>query len=571
MYLPELKPIPAAAQTLDVFLGLNHNLRLRQGEFYDMENLTGDLFPVLSPRKPRGLVRENCRITAMQERDGLAYVEDGVLYINGKATDLALSQEGPKQLVSMGAYLIVLPDKKYYNTANPLDCGSMEAVTETKGPVMACPCNLDGSEITVASRGQQPPEHPADQTYWLDTAQGQLKQYTASTELWIVIATPYVKLSCGGLGKGFSSYDGVEISGDPALGDLAGSTVLYGCGEDYLIFPGLLGEKITLSQPVRVERRLPRMDYVIECGNRLWGCRYGPNDRGEIVNEIYCSKLGDFKNFHCYLGISTDSYTASLGSDGPFTGAVAYGGYPVFWKEKCVHKVFGQRPANFQIQTTACRGVKPGCSQSLAIVREVLYYKAAQGICAYDGSLPREISGPLGLERSGLAVAAGLNGKYYISLENQGKWQLFVYDTVRNLWHREDELQAKLLCACREDLWCLDEKGRLLTLLGTQGEKEKQVSWMAQTGIIGISLPGNKYLSKLSLRMLLNPGSMVEVEAEYDSSGHFESLGLVQGMSLKSFLLPVIPRRCDHMRLRIRGRGRVLLFAATKVLRPGSF
>ena len=69
-------------------------------------------------------------------------------------------------------------------------------------------------------------------------------------------------------------------------------------------------------------RSVPEMDFVIESGNRLWGCKYGVVD-GKAVNEIYASKLGDFKNWNCYAGRSTDSYVATRGSDGPFTGVHA--------------------------------------------------------------------------------------------------------------------------------------------------------------------------------------------------------------------------------------------------------
>ena len=32
------------------------------------------------------------------------------------------------------------------------------------------------------------------------------------------------------------------------------------------------------------------MDYVVQSGNRLWGCKYGMAD-GRAVNEIYASKF----------------------------------------------------------------------------------------------------------------------------------------------------------------------------------------------------------------------------------------------------------------------------------------
>lgn len=172
--------------------------------------------------------------------------------------------------------------------------------------------------------------------------------------------------------------------------------MLYGVGDDYLVVVGILDSQTTIENQITISRKMPLMDYVTECDNRLWGCRYGLNENGEVVNELYACKLGDFKNWNCFMGISTDSYAVSLGTDGPFTGAITHAGHPLFFKENCLHKVFGQIPANFQVQSSTCRGVQKGCSRSLSIVNEVLYYKSQHAVCAYDGSLPTEISTALG-------------------------------------------------------------------------------------------------------------------------------------------------------------------------------
>ena len=202
---------------------------------------------------------------------------------------------------------------------------------------------------------------------------------------------------------------------------------------------------------------MPNMDFIVESGNRLWGCKYGVAVNGQIVNEIYASKLGDFKNWNSFAGISTDSYAASVGTDGQFTGAITHLGYPIFFKENCMHKVYGNYPANYQIQTTACRGVQRGCERSLAIVNEVLYYKARSGVCAYDGSLPMEISSALGDEAYSNAVAGSLGNKYYISMvDSKKQWSLFVYDTLKGMWHREDSTRAIVFCNCRGDLYYID-------------------------------------------------------------------------------------------------------------------
>ena len=55
MYFPTLNARPRSQQTMDVFGGYNHNVRIQENEFYDMKNLTSDQAPVLAPRKGRGL------------------------------------------------------------------------------------------------------------------------------------------------------------------------------------------------------------------------------------------------------------------------------------------------------------------------------------------------------------------------------------------------------------------------------------------------------------------------------------------------------------------------------------
>lgn len=81
------------------------------------------------------------------------------------------------------------------------------------------------------------------------------------------------------------------------------------------------------GDPLIVRNEMPDLDYIIESGNRLWGCRY---DAANKINEIYASKLGDFKNWNSFSGLSTDSYAVSCGTDGKWTGAVTYYGYPLF-------------------------------------------------------------------------------------------------------------------------------------------------------------------------------------------------------------------------------------------------
>ena len=568
---------------MDAFGGYNHNLKIGDNEFYDMENLSGDLWPVVSPRKKRGLYAKDVNVQGLIAKDSLCYVDGRNFVINGYAVDMGLSTEAedcPKQLVSMGAYVIILPDKMYFNTSDFSDFGPIEAEVTVSDMVHLKPCRLDGTEYTPDYLQPEAPKEPANMALWMDTSRDphSLKQYSSAMGTWTSVESTYIKLQAPGIGRAFRQYDGITISGledgdNLQMQSINGAKVVYGQEEDAVIIPGLLDVPvITMNIPVTLSRKMPAMDFVIQQDNRLWGCRYGLNNEGQVVNELYACALGDFRNWNRFLGVSTDSYYVSLGSDGPFTWAIAQGGHPLFFKENCLHKVYGQIPANFQVQTTLCRGVQKGCGRSLAIVDEILYYKSRHGICAYDGSLPAEISKALGEEHYEDAVAAAFGSRYYIHMKHTatGKPSLFVYDTAKGLWHRESGLKAYLLCPCREELYCATEDGKILTLLGSGSPYEARLPWMLETGILGGSLPEKKFLLKLNLRLILEPESHLRLLAQYDSLGPWVELGHLTGTDLRSFSIPVKPRRCDHLRLRLEGEGPARIFSISKTYTRGS-
>lgn len=590
MAFPKLRVPSASRQMVDVFGGYNHNLRIGDGEFYDMKNLTSDDYPVLSSRGQRGLYIHGTPKSpkGLIAKDALCYVDEGDFVINGERFDMELNDE-PKQMVSMGGYVIILPDKKWINTADKKEApkwGKIEAEVVTEEPVTFTPTRADGSAYEAEIMDNKAPGEPADGMLWVDTSATPhaLKQWSESAGMWVPIASTYVKIACTGIGKAFETYDGIQISGltgvlktdnddeyeIPELAELEGSAVVWDKGDDYITVVGILSAARTIVSSITISRKMPEMDFVIECGNRLWGCKYGVAANGEVVNEIYCSKLGDFKNWSCYMGISTDSWSVAVGTDGPFTGAVSHLGHPLFFKENHLHKVYIS-PANaHQITETTCPGVQKGCGRSLAVVGNVLYYKSRNGVCAYDGSLPTEISKAFGAVRYENAVAGSVGSKYYISMDDmEGGSHLFVYDSGKGMWHREDDLRADCFCDCRGQLYAISGE-KIVSMFGGGKVEEKTVEWMAQSGIIGLTTPDMKYISRLTLRLSLPVGSSLRAFAEYDSSGRFVHLFAVHGHGTRAFTLPVRPVRCDHMRLRLEGEGPMKLFSVTKTIEQGS-
>ena len=581
MRLPLLNELPTTRQTIEVFGGYNHNLRIGEGEFYDMKNLTSTDYPVLSPRTQRGIYASPNNPQGMIEKETLCYVDGTEFVINDDTRiDLGLStkeEDCPKSLVSMGAYVIIMPDKKYINTKDYSDRGNIEETLETSGETTFELCKIDGSAYKEPPAQDTAPQNPKDTDLWLDTSSipHTLKQYSTINSTWVSIATTYIKITFSDVDLlPFSAGDGITISGleETELSDLNDTAVIQEVGENYIVVIGIIKKKTTLDTKITFERLMPTMDFIIESENRLWGCRYGEDINGNVVNEIYASKLGDFKNWNCFAGISSDSYVATVGTDGQFTGAVTHLGYPIFFKENCMHKVYGNYPANYQIQTTHCRGVQKNCSKSLVIVNEILYYKARSAVCVYDGSLPVEISSAFGDMTYTNAVAGTVKNKYYISMmDNNGEYQLFVYDTKRGLWHKEDNTHVLDFCTYRGELYYIDSKNnQIKTILGSGTPDKSPINWMAESGIIGTDLPDKKYISRLDVRMKLTVGTRVYFYIEYDSSGQWEHLFTMTGIKLQSFPISIRPRRCDHMRIRIEGDGEAKIFSICKTIEQGS-
>jgi len=573
MYYPTIPVRRVERKVLDRFRGLNRNPRTGAGEFRDMENLTSDLYPVLSNRKKRGIYRTPASPQGMIAMNELCYVDGPDFFIGDTRIEMGLSVDPgdcPKKLQSMGGYVIILPDKMYINTTDPEDRGHIEAAVTVAGASFSL-CREDGSAYEGAQASDTAPDSPQVGQLWLDTGgfKPVLKRYGTTQDSWEVSAA-YVKISAPGIGAGFARFDGVTLSGCRETA-LNGSAVLWAVEQDYVVVAGILGKAFTQEEPLTLERRMPEMDFITQSENRLWGCRYGPNAQGKFVNEIYACKLGDFRNWSCFMGLSTDSYTASCGAQGPFTGAASQLGYPVFFREDCIHKIYGSVPASFQIQTTACQGVQAGSQESIARVGRFLVYKSPGEICAYDGSMPVPISAALGAQTYSRAAAGAQGEKYYISMmDEQGRFHLLVWDSARSLWHREDSLHCSAFCTLGRELFAIDAEGRnILGLLGT-GEQEPVVKWMAETADLGLASPDQKYISRLTLRLTLEPDSRLECFAQYDGEQTWERLCVVFGTSLRSIRLPLRPRRCDHLRLRLEGTGPARLYSIAKTIEKGS-
>ena len=162
--------LSAERESITQFMGYNHTLRPNSGEWYDMKNISSRNFPIFSPRGPRGDKQQIAHLQGIAGKDKLAYVADNKLYYDGQMIyDLVADRwrlmfampkdwdedctryfkdmngnrvesgtpyrentyyENPyygvkRTIVSMGADLVIFPDKRFINTVAFSDKGKL--------------------------------------------------------------------------------------------------------------------------------------------------------------------------------------------------------------------------------------------------------------------------------------------------------------------------------------------------------------------------------------------------------------------------------------------------------------
>ena len=91
MKYPTLYSKDSSRQMVDIFKGYNHNLRINDGEFFDMKNMTSNYYPVLSPRGKRGEYASPANPTGLIAKDSICYVDGSKFVINEYPVEMGLN------------------------------------------------------------------------------------------------------------------------------------------------------------------------------------------------------------------------------------------------------------------------------------------------------------------------------------------------------------------------------------------------------------------------------------------------------------------------------------------------
>ena len=82
--------------------------------------------------------------------------------------------------------------------------------------------------------------------------------------------------------------------------------------------------------------------------------------------------------------------------------------------------------------------------------------------------------------------------------------------------------------------------------------------------------PEKKTVSKLLIRLELDEGANLKIEMQFDSDGIWQPVKELYAEKKRSYYLPIIPRRCDHFRIRMSGQGECRLYSLVREVYTGS-
>lgn len=519
MKLPEINAYQNKRTQQTRFTGLNHTYSAQSGELWDMENLSARYFPLLAPRAPRYILRHG-----MAQGNGifcagkLYEVYGTTLYIDGEASAQTVA-DSEKTFCALGERVLIFPDKlvcEKDGTIKPMEASYSATGLKFHNGTYA---DEDAEANSITTSGEDFPFNVGDAV----TISGCTKETYNNR-------TPVIR----------------EISEDKKTLRFYENT--FRLPED--------STSLTESGAVTLKREVPDMAHVCVNENRVWGCQ---------GDTIYASKLGDPYNWNVFEDLATSSFSVESGTAGEFTACVSYLGYPCFFKEEKIFKMYGTIPSNFQLMSSAVLGVQAGSAKSCAVAGEVLYYLSKVGIMAYSGGVPRCISQGLGDNTHFLRGVAGSDGlNYYISMENgDGETALYCYSSENGVWHREDGLAAVQM-AYRGGVYAQTKDGCLL--IGAAHDvpkdamREGAVKSLAEFADYDGGSFDAKRVQRVRLRLEAEEGCVVVLYARFDG-GAWERIDSIGAQDKGVTILTCPVRRCDHFRLRLRAKGEYRLYA----------
>jgi len=587
MHLPVIKRKNAYKRSIISFGGINTGGNYSAGEMRDCSGISHHEFPFITQRNKSEHIFSCTSPTAVVpgSMECIA-AEDGFYYNRKKECELT---SGKKQIAILGKQIMIFPDKLCFDTESKsfkrLDgkvYTSQAKVTFTENSI-SLPSNyyetLKKEEYTDFPKGTMLASYEkVSTTDGTVTFTGfSLKEVGTLTEgtiyrekclknqYRVVVSITYSEeknayavenelVTVNNVGKEIFSHfkedDTIEIEGCTGnTENNISATVLSVSGEKLTFADGTF-TSATETGGITIKRKIPDFTSVCSYENRLWGIE---------GNTIYASALGDPTAFFSYQGISTDSFTIQSNSAGDFTACIAYGNSCFFFKENTCYKIYGNRPANFQLTECFGNGILKNDARSLVVAGNRIIYKGNGGVYSFYGGAPTRISdvlGPVTMENT----TAGSNGKlYYLSADTKNGREEFIWDIEKNLWCKSGVSDVLGYASYGQDVYRLKPDG----IEKITQETDEEAFWSITLCPIDEGYYNTKNYSRIRLKVHLFEGAYICTEIKADD-GEWKTVDTSYGDKKSYINIPCPIKKCHELQIRLSGKGRSIIETITR-------
>jgi hypothetical protein len=296
-------------------------------------------------------------------------------------------------------------------------------------------------------------------------------------------------------------------------------------------------------------------------------------------------------------GIASDSFIASVGTGGKFTGIAATEDNVLFFKEDRVFILSGTEPP-FQLREKWGPAIPDGAAKSVVCQNGAIFFQGMTGFMRMDvWNYPTVISQKIGsAERE--PFVGGTDGERILWASDQ---RLLIYDQTTGAWMKEDAPKEY-------PLTFLNNNGRPLLLsafasgdmgeaimatyfhpgpeaeliehlykpaditvagveetFGWEAVPEGDFDWHCTTGLRGLSDPEPKRLNSVKIRLKTGANAAFRLYVQLDEDGEWKLIQDEERTKAGTYIVRYAPnRRCDLYRLKIEGHGDCVIYSITE-------
>lgn len=262
-----------------VFRGLNYGEGTQDGEFAETYNISTDQYPCITQRAVRVETKNYNNPTTLHSKGNLLVIDGTDVYYGD--TKVGTVTEGKKQTATIGNYIVIFPDKKYYKvpTEDEKDgeFGSLEEEYKESGLAFTASAISFKQKLTAS---------------WLDFSHNTI---TFGTAFKIQGATfSQNSISKTGANFPFKDGDAVTITGcSYSSNNKTTEVVIQTATADKITFASNIFSSRTENNTITITRAKTEGKFSFKTGDTVTiaGCSNNANNKKVTITEATADKL----------------------------------------------------------------------------------------------------------------------------------------------------------------------------------------------------------------------------------------------------------------------------------------